>query len=670
MAIRIPKPSGASESVGGKTIRIPKERGTQTVNLPSTNLLSNVPNAIAPAFDKLTAFLDVTAARVKAHNDKIEEQRIKNKNTLNTSNFTNDVNQILEDIKNSDELTTEGIGSYNQYWNSKILKLRKTYKDLYKDDEVAYERWISNEMQIIGKGEVKVWTLRNEKVLAQAKVTYDLESIAITGEVNDLLVTDAIWEKVALLTNEKQKSITDVLTKDKYSVSDPAGEIQKIEMVAWQKILETLAGSFTNSDGEKQINYQNVFKILSKLDEGADVNKILTEIVGEGPRDEIGRIKILGKKNTFFGKKMIEDIRTKMLTWAKAKSEQQVTVNKAITLRNNKIIKSDLVNDLLKMESNQPDAMKIADTYAQRILEWADGGDKSIMEDKTTLMKAFLNWQKGDRVRLYDTPVGEHALSIATIITQMGLADTQTEKSFFNHLLLNDVIKSADYIRLTEKVDSNILAKNKFKLPLYKSAIAMLSAEIADRDFSRLLQNIITKQGGIKRNEAGVTVVDYESLLGTKYSKEVYDTINYFNLVLGEGEKQGFGYVNMLTKRDIKNKNYIMDDVLAYAKAAKDGKITDDELDKEFYKKLLKEESFDADAPFNLSAEFWFEGKTPDQLTKKDIPVKKENEGIFEYMIRVQKALTVMGIELPSTLTGKQFEKDFDINKVLIGIAE
>ena len=102
MAIRIPSRSSAAEALGGQTIRIPRERGKQVVNLPSTNLLDRVPNVIAPAFDKLTAFLDVTAARVKAHNDKIEAQRIKNKNTLNTANFRSDVNQILEDIKNSD----------------------------------------------------------------------------------------------------------------------------------------------------------------------------------------------------------------------------------------------------------------------------------------------------------------------------------------------------------------------------------------------------------------------------------------------------------------------------------------------------------------------------------------------------------------------------------------
>ncbi len=149
----------------------------------------------------------------------------------------------------------------------------------------------------------------------------------------------------------------------------------------------------------------------------------------------------------------------------------------------------------------------------------------------------------------------------------MGLADTETEKSFYNHMLLNDLIKSDDYIKLTNKVDSNILKKNQFKKPLYKSAISMLSAEIADRDLSRLLQNIIGEQGGIKRDEKGVTVVDYESLLGTKYSKEIYDTLNYFNLVLGEGEKQGFSYVNMLTKKG--HENYIMDDVLAFAKMAK-----------------------------------------------------------------------------------------------------
>ena len=341
MAIKIPVRSSASASVGGSTIRIPRERGKSTVNLPKTNLLSSVPNAIAPAFDKLTAFLDVTAVRVKAHNDKIEAQRIKNKNTLMTANFASDVNQVLEDIKNSDELTTASGESYNWYWDDKILKLKTKYKKKYIDDDNAYDQWISDQMQEIGKGQVKMWKLRNDKVLAQAKVTYDLQSIAITGEANDLLVTDAIWDKTALLTNEKQKSITDMLKKDKYSVSDPAGEIQKIELISWKKILETLAGSFTNSDGEKQINYQNVFKILSKLDEGVDVNKILTEIVGETVEGEVGGIKILGKKNTFFGKKMTEDIRTKMLDWAKAKSEQQVTVNKAITLRNNKIIKSD-----------------------------------------------------------------------------------------------------------------------------------------------------------------------------------------------------------------------------------------------------------------------------------------------------------------------------------------
>ena len=133
---------------------------------------------------------------------------------------------------------------------------------------------------------------------------------------------------------------------------------------------------------------------------------------------------------------------------------------------------------------------------------------------------------------------------------------------------------------------------------------------------------------------------------------------------------KSYRFKDELGKIEKKEGEYYEEYLTNYLQGVKDGKITDDELDKEFYNKLIKEKSFEYDAPFNLSTEFWFSDKTPDQLTKKDIPAKLENEGIFEYMMRVQKALTVMGIELPSTLTGKQFEKDFDINKVLIGIPE
>ena len=58
MAIRIPKPSGASESVGGKTIRIPSDR-KQVVNLRTdTNLLGVAASSSVPeSINKLTDFL-------------------------------------------------------------------------------------------------------------------------------------------------------------------------------------------------------------------------------------------------------------------------------------------------------------------------------------------------------------------------------------------------------------------------------------------------------------------------------------------------------------------------------------------------------------------------------------------------------------------------------------
>jgi len=75
MAIRIPKPSGASESVGGKTIRIPRDSGQVRVDLPSSNLLDRVPR-ISDSIDKIGAAVHRYALIKKARDEEIEKQRM------------------------------------------------------------------------------------------------------------------------------------------------------------------------------------------------------------------------------------------------------------------------------------------------------------------------------------------------------------------------------------------------------------------------------------------------------------------------------------------------------------------------------------------------------------------------------------------------------------------
>ena len=68
-------------------------------------------------------------------------------------------------------------------------------------------------------------------------------------------------------------------------IGDPSGKEETRKILSEKQIEQNIK------------NIQNVFKILSKLDEGVDVNKILTEIVGETVEGEIGGIKILGMKD-------------------------------------------------------------------------------------------------------------------------------------------------------------------------------------------------------------------------------------------------------------------------------------------------------------------------------------------------------------------------------------
>ena len=144
MAIKIPVRSSASESVGGKTIRVPRD-GKTTVNLPSTNLLSSVPNAIAPAFDKLTQFLEVVSERKKANDRRIEEKRIRDKNTKNRAELDLRSSQFLEEEinANKDILTEEG---YDLLLKDFYKKQEAWLNTEYKNDPDAKVSFLSDKI--------------------------------------------------------------------------------------------------------------------------------------------------------------------------------------------------------------------------------------------------------------------------------------------------------------------------------------------------------------------------------------------------------------------------------------------------------------------------------------------------------------------------------------------
>ena len=266
--------------------------------------------------------------------------------------------------------------------------------------------------------------------------------------------------------------------------------------------------------------------------------------------------------------------------------------------------------------------------------------------------KAFFTWQsKG--IKPWETTLGKNSSTMANILIGHGLIDTETERAFLTNLFAQNLIKPDEYRTLNNKIDENIKKKNQHKKPLFNNALKMLSKELGDPELSNLLQNL--KSGG---------TIDFEALL-MNASFETYEALNYFSLVLAEGEKRGFSYTEMLM--DKTSKNYIMGDMMTFLSAAHDGKIDDTEWQKEPMQRLFPSKSWAeiSSQPYHVARDLWFRNKAPD-IKDLPVPVKKDGESITAYLARTQKYLLNLNMELPSTLSGYQFDSELDLNNLAI----
>ena len=274
-------------------------------------------------------------------------------------------------------------------------------------------------------------------------------------------------------------------------------------------------------------------------------------------------------------------------------------------------------------------------------------------QQKDAHSKAFFTWQsKG--IKPWETTLGKNSSTMANILIGHGLIDTETERSFLSSLFAQGLIKPDEYRTLNNLIDENIKKKNQHKKPLFNNALKMISKELGDPELSSLLQNL--KSGG---------TVDFEALL-MNASYETYEALNYFSLVLAEGEKRGFSYTEMLM--DKTSKNYIMGDMMEFLKASHDNKITSSEWNSsEAMQRLFPTKSWEeiSSQPYHVARDLWFRNKSPD-IKDLPVPVKKDGESLTAYLARTQKYLLNLNMELPSTLSGYQFDSELDLNNLAI----
>ena len=638
MAIKIPVRSSASESVGGKTIRVPRD-GKTTVNLPSTNLLSSVPNAIAPAFDKLTQFLEVVSERKKAHDKEIEKQRIRNKNTLNKSLLTNDVNQILEDVKNNKNLSTSSGETYNKYWNEESIKLKTKYKKLYKDDDLAYEEFLSDFHQVIGTGQNNMWTLRNNQVLAESQISYDLEHLDVLNQIDSLTVDEHIWTKFKPIFEQKKKSIAGMLKIDQNSVSNIDDVLFDLRARVWEKIFEAEAGSITSPNGASVVNWKAYYTNLTALPQEGDKWVVAP-----------------------YGEYLTKHMRTHLIKKAKEKLDTQDSVFSAMRTENSTNDYKSFNKELAAFLDGKTEGM---DSFLSRLVKNPNLSSTQISALRTAFKTTQTHIATG--TSSWNSDLGIQTKAVLTFLVNSGVVDEKSEIQVINNAQLNGLLEPGYATELMENAKKYTKERNKIKLTMTKTAISMVSRELnIDSSYMDKFEQAIAQNPDLTGEE------QFGLLMGlannSKNPKEAYEALLNISQLLAEGESKGFTWKEMLLDKG--GANYILDDIISVHKQNIDKAQTI-----EWTKGLNNLEGAENASVKILGGSYfitddYFTNKTS-TVTKVEMPQRNEGESILDYTKRIGTLLPKdVNPFFPSWVSNDMSIGDLDVSGILIKSAK
>ena len=598
-------------------IKIPRDT-IPAVQLPSTSSLGVASNnPISASMDKLTSLFDTLAVR-KAENDRrIEAQRNLNKNATSKSLLQKSKNEFLQRIEDSQDILTKS--GYDILFKDWEKKEEAWIKKTYKDDEKALEAFVADKIDVFSSTYVGLNEKKNEKILAQGKIVFDTAIQDVNANINELPVNSFIWEKFNIKLIEEKKR--------------------------WENGLVTGYTKGSWKDREKELT-----KLINKRVVSA--GKLWTNPVTE--RVEPDYIAIYGELNaakstqSWYGKTFTLTEIDELKTYYEKQADSQKKIMDLYATREHKKSYKKFVNELIEIKRGTAKSGDLASTFAERLQ------NDQFLDDKTKLVlqKSLLDWQKGG-LELWETPAGKNATTLANIITYNGLVDTKQEFSFISELYGKGLISEAVFRDLSGKTDDNIKITNMKKTRMFKNALGMIATEVGKPDLMELIKNM----------EEGATTDEMLLAIGAKLDQETYDALNYFMLVLGAGEKEGFSYESMLIK-GVSEQNYVLDDLLGYLKSAVgmgEGVIPDFLADHPAH----IGEAYDPNAPYTLAPSVWFAGKEPVGL-QFEVPTRNEGENISAWINRTMKTLIKNKEILPSTVTGFQFEEDADLNSIFI----
>ena len=491
-------------------MKIPRYK-EQDVNLPTgqTDLTSSAVGSqtLSGVADSIRKLVSDVGAKRNANAYRIRRLEIQTNVQLGQSLIYKDTQSFLDSLVDRDDFIDPD--QWLLEYQSNIPKLEKKYKKQFdKETWTEFQPYFNSQ---VWETESKIKTQINTQKIKNAGVAFSQSKEVFMDKVDkadSLPEIEAYWNDYQQLLNKNLA--TNYFDEKFYTEQFVAAQNFKDMSISWLAVKE---GEFVqNPFGENEVDWGGV---LRNLNEKVD-----------------GEYKYIPDLDP--------DIRKIMITEADNNFKNQTTTHQTMLNKKNKVVKDNFVDEFIEIRNGTENGLLLANDFAVRV------GDSSLMpSEKTAILTQFYAWQNKPvgSTNTWDTPQGIQSSTLAHTFVYMGLIDTETERSFLTEVFMQGFISPDNYRTLNNKIDDNTKEKNQYKKNLYTKAVVMLANEIGDTNLPSLMQN---------QNWGDID--DVMNAFSTKFSKEIYDTLNYFNQVLAYGESQGFDYANMLA---IKGDNYI-----------------------------------------------------------------------------------------------------------------
>jgi hypothetical protein len=309
-------------------IKIPRDKSSDLVSLPTTRISSSAQDVVGPNIDRLTSFLERTAKEKHANNIRLETLRVNDKVAAKKSLLDGMGIEFIQNLKEMDEIPSPE--NMDKLMKQHKMKVEAEVNRWNQGDNNFKSAFEGEKLAVLNSTKEKFYQEKNIKILLQGRVRWDTYNTDRSKRLDGLVgqPSHALW---AAYEYEKQYLEKEV------SLAQGAGLIEHLKLVDEQNKLLLEFGKIAASAGFLKMVEKPDGTMSQEVDNLA-VLKSLTDI-GEPVFDEYEGEQISGKRTTYYGID-ISPIRDKLIEHFDKASTDQINTE----IKNDKVTVDNLTD--------------------------------------------------------------------------------------------------------------------------------------------------------------------------------------------------------------------------------------------------------------------------------------------------------------------------------------